>query len=196
MIEPTKDIEFEYPQFSDISDAPILLHVHDAFQPLSSVSSPCASSPCSSSPYSFLSTPSSHTSSPRRPHPRSPRTRTLFPTDFRPVRTLGKGGHGKVYLVQDVVSERYLAMKVIEKNGLRMREYPTVFEEQAVSHALVANGDEARLGSGGSPWLAPLLGSFEDSDNFYFLTVRRRVSSWESGEDAEMEPRSIIRAET
>ncbi|KAI0730746.1 kinase-like domain-containing protein, partial [Earliella scabrosa] len=90
--------------------------------------------------------------------------------DFRPVRTLGKGGHGKVYLVQDVVSERYLAMKVIEKNGLRMREYPTVFEEQAVSHALVANGDEARLGSGGSPWLAPLLGSFEDSDNFYFLT--------------------------
>ncbi|KAH9893423.1 kinase-like domain-containing protein [Cubamyces lactineus] len=55
---------------------------------------------------------------------------------FPPIRELGKGGHGTVYLVEDVVSGRHLAMKVIEKNGLRLREYPVIFEEQAVSRSL------------------------------------------------------------
>ncbi|EIW58547.1 kinase-like protein, partial [Trametes versicolor FP-101664 SS1] len=82
--------------------------------------------------------------------------------DFRPLRVLGKGGHGTVYLVEDVVSGQHLAMKVVEKNGLRMREYPAVFEEQSVARALAA--------AGGKSWLASLQGSFEDSDNFYFLT--------------------------
>ncbi|KAI0642235.1 kinase-like domain-containing protein, partial [Trametes meyenii] len=82
--------------------------------------------------------------------------------DFRPIRALGKGGHGKVYLVQDVLTGRHFALKVIEKNGLRLREYPIVFEEQAVARALAGRGDEAMF--------VPLRGSFEDSDNFYFLT--------------------------
>ncbi|OSD04746.1 kinase-like protein, partial [Trametes coccinea BRFM310] len=84
--------------------------------------------------------------------------------DFRPIRQLGKGGHGTVYLVEDVVSNRHLAMKVIEKNGLRLREYPVVFEEQAVSRALSAMEAASRSG------VVPLQGSFEDSDNFYLLT--------------------------
>ncbi|RPD59047.1 kinase-like protein, partial [Lentinus tigrinus ALCF2SS1-7] len=87
--------------------------------------------------------------------------------DFRPIRKLGKGGHGSVYLVEDVVSERYLAMKVIEKNGLRLREYPAVFEEQAVTKTLAKDACEDGVGS---PLSVPLAGSFEDSDNFYFLT--------------------------
>ncbi|TFK80819.1 kinase-like protein [Polyporus arcularius HHB13444] len=87
--------------------------------------------------------------------------------DFRPIRKLGKGGHGTVYLVEDVVSERYLAMKVIEKNGLRLREYPAVFEEQAVTRTLATDSSED---GSTSPLSVPLAGSFEDTDNFYFLT--------------------------
>ncbi|KAI8996621.1 kinase-like domain-containing protein [Trametes punicea] len=81
------------------------------------------------------------------------------------LRLLGKGGHGTVYLVEDVVSERHFAMKVIEKNGLRLREYPAVFEEQAISSALAtidANESGVRF--------VALRGSFEDTDNFYLLT--------------------------
>ena len=81
------------------------------------------------------------------------------------MRVLGKGGHGTVYLVEDVVSERPFALKVVDKNGLRLREYPPVFEEQAVMRALSMDGE-------GEPWFVPLVGSFEDSDNFYFLMVR------------------------
>ena len=58
-----------------------------------------------------------------------------------------------------------LEVKVVDKNGLRLREYPPVFEEQAVMRALSMDGE-------GEPWFVPLVGSFEDSDNFYFLMVR------------------------
>ncbi|OJT06713.1 cAMP-dependent protein kinase catalytic subunit alpha [Trametes pubescens] len=132
--------------------------LHDTpFSTYSPLSAP--SSACPSTPYSFLSTPYSSVCSPR---PHSPGDGALCTSDFRPLRVLGKGGHGTVYLVEDVVSGRHLAMKVVEKNGLRLREYPAVFEEQTVSRALAAGG--------GKPWLASLQGSFEDSDNFYFLT--------------------------
>ena len=73
-----------------------------------------------------------------------------------------------MYLVEDTVSERPFALKVVEKNGLRLREYPPVFEEQAVMRALSSRGVGEQTQP---PWIAPLMGSFEDSDNFYFLTV-------------------------
>ncbi|KAL7280423.1 hypothetical protein ACG7TL_005351 [Trametes sanguinea] len=120
------------------------------------------SSSCPSSPYSLLSTPYSSVCSPRPYDIHG--DRPLCTSDFRPIRQLGKGGHGTVYLVEDVVSNRHLAMKVIEKNGLRLREYPVVFEEQAVSRALSAMEAASRSG------VVPLQGSFEDSDNFYLLT--------------------------
>ena len=107
------------------------------------------------------------------------------------MRVLGKGGHGTVYLIEDVVSERPFALKVIEKNGLRLREYPPVFEEQAVMRALSSGGagEQTR-----PPWITPLVGSFEDSDNFYFLTVRgARIPVKES---ADCEYRNTIRAGT
>ncbi|KAI0675807.1 kinase-like domain-containing protein [Trametes maxima] len=112
------------------------------------------------SPYSVLSSPLSSVYSPHTRKP--PLSTTLSASDFRPIRLLGKGGHGKVYLVQDVLTSRHFALKVIEKNGLRMRDYPIVFEEQAVARALAGCEDETMF--------VPLRGSFEDSDNFYFLT--------------------------
>ncbi|KAI0773320.1 kinase-like domain-containing protein [Trametes elegans] len=137
------------------------LSVHYPFSPHISA---CPLSPqtstCLSSPYSVLSSPYSSVSSPRPCGVRP--SDALCASDFRPVRVLGSGGHGTVYLVEDVVTERRLAMKVIEKNGLRLREYPAVFEEQAVARGLAtATGDAA--------WFAPLRASFEDSDNFYLL---------------------------
>ncbi|KAI0349553.1 kinase-like protein [Trametes cingulata] len=122
-------------------------------------------SSCPSSPFSVLSSPYSSVSSPR---PRDYGS-TLCTSDFRPIRVLGKGGHGTVYLVEDVVTERLLAMKVIEKNGLRLREYPAVFEEQAVARALTATPEVGDTACGRAHFVA-LQGSFEDSDNFYFLT--------------------------
>lgn len=93
----------------------------------------------------------------------APRTRVLAASDLRLIRILRRGGHGTVYLAEDTVTESYLAMKAIDKGGLRMREYPVVFEEQDVTRRLTATGN---------PWFAPLEGSFHDTDNFYLLTVR------------------------
>lgn len=168
-----RDLDFDLPHLS----SGILNDIFGPLSRFSEFSSLCPSSSSPSSPYSFLSPPSPpHTSSPPRlhhfTHPKrrcvEGSGRTLFATDFRPIRTLGKGGHGTVYLVQDTMSERYLAMKVIEKNGLRVREYAPIFEEQAVSRRLAT----ATVGSDRRTGLVPLLGSFEDSDNFYFVAVR------------------------
>ncbi|KAI0333827.1 kinase-like protein [Cubamyces sp. BRFM 1775] len=127
------------------------------------------SSSCPSSPYSILSSPYSSVSSPR-PHDLHQGC-ALSASDFRPIRELGKGGHGTVYLVEDVVTGRYLAMKVIEKNGLRLREYPVIFEEQAVTRSLMTNAEIGKGAVAGvQAGIVPLEGSFEDSDNFYFLT--------------------------
>ena len=67
-------------------------------------------------------------------------------------------------------------MKVIEKNGLRLREYPVIFEEQAVLRSLTVNAAVGKGSVGGiQAGIVPLEGSFEDSDNFYFLTVSREL---------------------
>nr|VWO95056.1 Non-specific serine/threonine protein kinase (EC [Ganoderma boninense] len=152
--------------------APVFLHVHEA---LHSISPACSPDPRPPSPLPHTPTtasPSPHaspSSSPPSPPPlRARHGRVLSAADFRPLRVLGKGGHGTVYLIEDVVSERPFALKVIEKNGLRLREYPPVFEEQAVLRALSSGGAGEQTQP---PSIAPLAGSFEDSDNFYFLTV-------------------------
>ena len=79
-------------------------------------------------------------------HPRPRHTRVLSAADFRPLRVLGKGGHGTVYLAADAArAGRRVALKVVAKSGLRTREYPAVFGEQAVSRALTVG---AREGAG------------------------------------------------
>ena len=39
-------------------------------------------------------------------------------TDFRILKTIGKGSYGKVYLVQHIFTEQILAMKVVKKELL------------------------------------------------------------------------------
>ncbi|KAJ2980830.1 hypothetical protein NUW54_g10950 [Trametes sanguinea] len=140
MFEQLRDQTFEVIDVSkDVDYPPAVSHdaLHvDVLRDLSlstryTLSPQSQSSSCPSSPYSLLSTPYSSVCSPR-PYDVHDH-HALCTSDFRPIRQLGKGGHGTVYLVEDIVSDRHLAMKVIEKNGLRLREYPVVFEEQASS---------------------------------------------------------------
>ncbi|KAI9062546.1 kinase-like protein [Trametes sanguinea] len=161
VIDVSKDVDYPPAVSHDALHVDVL---HDlSLSARYTLSPQSQSSSCPSSPYSLLSTPYSSVCSPR-PYDVHDH-HALCTSDFRPIRQLGKGGHGTVYLVEDLVSDRHLAMKVIEKNGLRLREYPVVFEEQAVSRAL-STMEEAANRSG----VVPLRGSFEDSDNFYFLT--------------------------
>ncbi|KAI0738512.1 hypothetical protein C8Q80DRAFT_1358031 [Daedaleopsis nitida] len=156
----------EIPQ-SD-SDTSVRVQPHTPAEPFS----PSHYSPLSTphisptSPYSFLppTTSSSHAISwyplaqPRR------YGCTLFAADFRPIRTLGKGGHGTthMYLVENPVSERQPAIKAVKKNGLRVRDYPAVCEDQAVARVGVTGVDTA-------PGLVPLIGSFEEGQRQLLL---------------------------
>lgn len=85
--------------------------------------------------------------------------RVLKASDFRPIKKLGKGGQGTVLLVDDKVTGTRLSMKVIRKKDVLLRHYPGIFQEQYVMKTM-----------SGSAWVLSLLGSFHDSDNFYFLT--------------------------
>ena len=81
--------------------------------------------------------------------------RLLRTHDFVVVRGLGAGKFGTVFLVNDVVTERQFAMKVVPKVKhqveLSRREFQTLF-----------NVSNAR-------WCSPLRGCFQDSENVYFL---------------------------
>ncbi|OBZ79814.1 DEAD-box ATP-dependent RNA helicase 57 [Grifola frondosa] len=113
----------------------------------------------SSSKIPFPSPVSTLCTSPLRCLSTTPR-RELRTQDLLPVRTLGRGGQGMVALVYDRVTGSQFALKVVKKDGLHLRNYPRIFEEQDIMKKL-----------SGIPWLLPLEGSFHDSDNFYFLTV-------------------------
>lgn len=89
-------------------------------------------------------------------------SRILRVDDFVLVKFLGAGGFGLVFLVFDKVTRRYFALKVIEKKRMYFTFFPKMFEEQRLGRMLV-----------GSKWAARIEGSFDDSDNFYILMVRR-----------------------
>lgn len=90
-----------------------------------------------------------------------PSSRLLYRKDFDPIKHLGRGCFGDVWLVFDNVSERYLAMKIINK-AQKADVYEHIFEEQRIGREVT-----------GSRWLLPIEGSFEDEGNFYFLMVCR-----------------------
>lgn len=82
-------------------------------------------------------------------------------------KTLGSGSQGSVSLVQYQGDGRLYALKAMAKAAMRTSSYPLVFQEQAILKMLVGNH-----------FFPQLRGSFEDSDNFYLLTVRITVRSW------------------
>jgi len=87
--------------------------------------------------------------------------RILKATDFKPIKLLGQGGQGSVYHVEDQVTNARMSLKVISKSAMPLWSYPRFFNEQFLMKKLA-----------GFSQTLPLLGSFHDSENFYFLTVR------------------------
>jgi len=81
--------------------------------------------------------------------------RLLRTHDFVVVRGLGAGKFGTVFLVDDVVTERQFAMKVLPK----------------VKHQVELARKELQtlLNVSNSRWCSPLRGCFQDSENVYFL---------------------------
>ena len=86
--------------------------------------------------------------------------RILSRDDFEIIRSIGQGSQGKVFLALDVITESFVAMKIIEKCTLDAGSCASLFEEQRLAQSLVD-----------CPWSLELLGSFEDSMNFYVVSV-------------------------
>ena len=81
--------------------------------------------------------------------------RLLRTHDFVVVRGLGAGKFGTVFLVDDVVTERRFAMKVVPK-----------LKHQA---ELARSEFQTLLNVSGAQWCSSLRGCFQDSENVYFL---------------------------
>ena len=86
---------------------------------------------------------------------------SLSISDFIPKKFMGRGAFGEVYLVQGKRSRELFALKVIRKENLRHSDYETIFEEQRIMKTVA-----------GSDHSVHLKASFQDSDNYYILTVR------------------------
>ena len=84
------------------------------------------------------------------------------PDDFRPVRLISEGVSGKVYLVEDKVSKKNFALKVIRKRS-----------DNLTSNLIqVINEKDALCKVAGDPWFLSLEASMHDDTNFYLITVR------------------------
>ena len=81
--------------------------------------------------------------------------RLLRTHDFVVVRGLGAGKFGTVFLVDDIVTERRFAMKVVPK-----------VKHQA---ELARKELQTLLNVSNAQWCSPLRGCFQDSENVYFL---------------------------
>ncbi|KAI0043166.1 kinase-like protein [Auriscalpium vulgare] len=98
--------------------------------------------------------------------PLSPSTR--FPWDtpshplefFRTIRTLGQGGSGTVYLIQDKITTELFALKIISKLGMDAEDVEFALREQ---RTLCKMRDTHNILS--------LKASFHDRTNFYFITA-------------------------
>ncbi|OSC98849.1 kinase-like protein [Trametes coccinea BRFM310] len=85
--------------------------------------------------------------------------RVLTVDDFRIIRVLGEGGQGLVLLVQDHVTDRLFALKVISKDSVKYLDH--------VAKVLIEK--DAMQALAGNPFFVGIKGSFEDEDNFLFL---------------------------
>lgn len=80
------------------------------------------------------------------------------PNDFRPIRLINQGVSGKVYMVEDKVTKRTFALKVIRKRSNNLSQ--------------VVNEKDALCKVTGDPWFLSLEASIHDDTNFYLITVR------------------------
>lgn len=80
------------------------------------------------------------------------------PEDFRPIRLINQGISGKVYLVEDKVTKKAFALKVIRKRPANLSR--VIDEKDALCKVT------------GIPWFLPLEASLHDDINFYLVTVR------------------------
>lgn len=83
------------------------------------------------------------------------------PDDFRPIRLISQGVSGKVYLVEDKVTKKNFALKVIRKRSDNLSQ--------------VVNEKDALCKVTGDPWFLSLEASIHDDTNFYLITVRFQV---------------------
>jgi hypothetical protein len=81
--------------------------------------------------------------------------------DFEIIRNIGQGTHGQRFLALNLQTESFAAMEIIEKITLDAAGCVRLFEQQRMARSL---GDCA--------WSLGMEGSFEDSMNFYIVTVR------------------------
>jgi hypothetical protein len=86
------------------------------------------------------------------------RSHTTQPDDFRPIRLINQGVSGKVYLVEDKVTKKKFALKVIRKRSDNLSQ--------------VINEKDALCKVTGDPWFLSLEASIHDDTNFYLITVR------------------------
>ena len=84
------------------------------------------------------------------------------PEDFRPIRLINQGGSGKVYLVEDKVTKKTFALKVIRKRSNNLSR--VIVEKDALCKVA------------GIPWFLSLEASLHDDINFYLVTVRLHAS--------------------
>ncbi|KAI0000469.1 kinase-like domain-containing protein [Russula vinacea] len=82
---------------------------------------------------------------------------TTLPDDFRPIRLINQGVSGKVYLVEDKVTKKNYALKVIRKRSNNLLQ--------------VINEKDALCRVTGDPWFLSLEASMHDDTNFYLITT-------------------------
>ena len=81
--------------------------------------------------------------------------RLLRTHDFVVVRGLGAGKFGTVFLVDDIVTGRRFAMKVVQKDKNQLE--------------VARNELQTLLNVSNANWCSPLRGCFQDSENVYFI---------------------------
>ncbi|KAI9507903.1 kinase-like domain-containing protein [Russula earlei] len=83
------------------------------------------------------------------------------PEDFRPLRLISEGVSGKVYMVEDRITNKIFALKVVRKRSDNLLQ--VISEKDALCKV-------ARI-----PWFLSLEASMHDDINFYLLTTLYRT---------------------
>ncbi|KAH9956888.1 kinase-like domain-containing protein [Russula dissimulans] len=109
-------------------------------------------------PYSSLDETAPLLVSPPKPdgsiYPSPPMVR---PEDFRPIRLISEGVSGKVYMVEDKVTKKTFALKVVRKRSDNLLQ--------------IVSEKDVLCSVAGIPWFLSLEASMHDDTNFYLVTT-------------------------